>query len=57
MRLIRVVDEKSNTWVFVFKKIMKWGFPGGSVIKNPPASAGDIGLIPGWQKSHMPWNN
>ena len=22
-----------------------WGFPGGSVVKNPPASAGDVGLI------------
>ena len=24
------------------------GLPGGSVVKNPPASAGDPGLIPGW---------
>ena len=23
------------------------GFPGGSVMKNPPANAGDTGLIPG----------
>ena len=23
------------------------GFPGGSVVKNPPANAGDTGLIPG----------
>ena len=23
------------------------GFPGGSVVKNPPASAGDSGRIPG----------
>ena len=23
------------------------GFPGGSVVKNPPANAGDAGLIPG----------
>ena len=22
-------------------------FPGGSVVKNPPADAGDVGLIPG----------
>ena len=27
------------------------GFPGGSVVKNPPANAGDMGLIPGWGKS------
>ena len=24
----------------------KWGFPGGLVVKNPPASAGDVSLIP-----------
>ena len=24
------------------------GFPGDSVVKNPPANAGDEGLIPGW---------
>ena len=33
------------------KKIKKptknGGFPGGSVIRNPPANAGDTGLIPG----------
>ena len=23
------------------------GFPGGSVVKSPPANAGDAGLIPG----------
>ena len=27
--------------------IMLKCFPGGSVVKNPPASAGDPGLIPG----------
>ena len=24
-----------------------WGFPGGPVVKNPPASAGDLGWIIG----------
>ena len=28
-----------------------WGFPSGSVVKNPPANAGDLGSIPGWGKS------
>ena len=23
-----------------------WGFPGGSVVKNPPANAGDVGSNP-----------
>jgi len=27
------------------------GFPGGSVLKNPPASAGDTGSIPGLGRS------
>ena len=27
------------------------GFPGGSVVKNPPANAGDMGLILGLGKS------
>ena len=25
------------------------GFSGGSVVKNPPANAGDSGSIPGWE--------
>ena len=29
-------------------------FPGGSVVKNPPASAGDMGSSPGLGRSHMP---
>ena len=28
-----------------------WGFLGGLVVKNPPASAGDAGLIPGLDRS------
>ena len=32
-------------------------FPGGAVVKNPPASAGDTGLIPGPGRSHMPQSN
>ena len=28
-------------------------FPGGPVVKNPPASAGDKGSIPGLGRSHM----
>ena len=27
------------------------GSPGGAVVKNPPASAGDVGLIPGSGRS------
>ena len=33
------------------------GFPGGSVLKNLPAKAGDTGPIPDLGRSHMPWSN
>ena len=29
------------------------GFPGGAVVKNPPANAGDKGSSPGPGRSHM----
>ena len=29
-------------------------FPGGTVVKNPPANAGDMGLSPVRGRSHMP---
>ena len=38
--------------VKVLKQEM-WGFPGGSMVKNLPANAGDVGLIPGLGRSHM----
>ena len=33
------------------------GFPGGSVVKNLPANAGDMGSIPHLGRSHMPGSN
>ena len=33
------------------------GFPGGAVVENPPANAGDTGSSPGLVKSHMPRSN
>ena len=32
-------------------------FPGGSVVENTPANAGDTGLILNPGRSHMPWSN
>ena len=29
-------------------------FPGGAVVKNLPANAGDTGSIPGPERFHMP---
>ena len=33
------------------------GFPGGSLVKNPPAYAGDRGLSPGPGRPRVPWSN
>ena len=44
-------------YLFILKKEKKLGFPGGTVVKNPPANAGDTGLSPGPGRSHMPWSN
>ena len=32
-------------------------FPGGTMVKNLPANAGDTGSSPGPGRSHMPWSN
>ena len=36
---------------------MAQDFPGGAVVKNPPANAGDTGSSPGPVRSHMPQSN
>ena len=39
------------------KKMTKWDFPGGPVVKNPPVNVGDTGSIPGPGRFHMPQGN
>ena len=39
------------------QKLSHAGFPGGAVVKNPPANAGDMGSSPGLGRSHMPRSN
>ena len=38
-------------------KMRGTGFPGGSVVENPPAKAGDTGSSPGLGRSHLPWSS
>ena len=42
---------------FLIKKIFSWDFPGGAVVGNLPANAGDTGSSPGPGRSHMPRKN
>ena len=50
------IGGKKSLPKFVFKKVLE-DFPGGAVVRNPPANAGDTGSSPGPGKSHMPWSN
>jgi len=36
------------------KESINRDFPGGPVVKNGPVNAGDMGLIPGLGRFHMP---
>ena len=40
-----------------FKKKETQGFPGGTVVENLPANAGDMGSSPDLGRSHMPQSN
>ena len=42
--------------VFISKKRRR-GFSDGPVVMNSPANAGDPGLIPGLERSHLPRGN
>ena len=52
---VRQGSFKAEFMVLLYQ--MLWGFPGGSVAKNPPANAGDTGSNPDPGRSHMPWNS
>ena len=45
--------EASPSWLPAVSGLKAWsqGVPGGSVVKNPPAGAGDTGSIPGSGRS------
>ena len=44
-----VICPRTENWL-----IRGRGFPGGSVVKNPPAKARDTGFVPDQGRSHMP---
>ena len=60
----RTLQETTNTGNGVtqtltlkLRKQTSWDFPGGTVVEDPPANAGDAGSSPGLGRSHMPWSN
>ena len=50
---------EERQWILglYFKTTREGGFPGGTVVENPPANAGDTGSSPGPGRSHMPQSN
>ena len=41
----------ATLFIFILKSFCIWGLPDGSVVRDPPANAGDEGLIPRSAKS------
>ena len=57
---IRRQKNKEERKIKTFKdksKTSNKGFPGGAVVENLPANAGDTGSSPGLGRSHMPRSN
>ena len=46
-----------KAWEKNDKELSKLDFPGGALVKNLPANAGDTGSSPGSGRSHMPRSN
>ena len=56
---MKALDLKQDTEHGMHRalKHISGGFPGGAVVENLPANAGDTGSSPGLGRSHMPWSN
>ena len=54
LALIMFITSVYLIFWMCFKTSYIGDFPGGAVVRNPPANAGDTGLIPGLGRSHMP---
>ena len=42
---------------FIVVKTYNMDFPGGPMVRNLPANAGETDLIPDLERVHMPWGN
>ena len=54
IEVLRHLNLHSSQWTI---KTPILGVPGDSVVKNLPASVGDMGSISDPERSHMPWGN
>ena len=58
-QMMKLVDKSIKIVIrkFLMFKNLEEGFTGGTVVESPPASAGDMGSIPGLGGSHMLQSN
>ena len=56
-QMLELADEDIKTVAVTMFKKPEEGFPGGAVVENLPANAGDTGSSPGLGRSHMPRSN
>ena len=47
-RVLNILSGLCYACTCLYSTYMCQDFAGGLVVKNPPASAGDVGSIPGW---------
>ena len=52
-----MVHDKRGVCDLSIEKYSAGNFPGGAVVKNPPANSGDMRSSPGPGRSHMPQSN
>ena len=52
-----MLKSPGNNNISLLKVDKHGGFPGGAVVENLPANAGDMGSSPGLGRSHMPQSN
>ena len=57
LRLLPAVAEVPTVRSGLHLRVITEDFPDGPMVKNPPASAGDVGLIPDPGRFHMPQSN
>ena len=50
-------EKGENKELSMIKTTFMGGFPGGAMVENLPANAGDTGSSPGLGRSHMPRSN
>ena len=51
---IKLLEENIGRTLYDINQSKILGFPGGAVVENLPANAGDTGSSPGLGRSHMP---